>query len=196
MQTTSFAFTVALIALIGTPLSSPIGAWVLRRSSPSIQRRIFGSMAVFLACLAVALMAGISTTKYEANVLLLGLGLICVGMLGVSAFRIKRPWNFVLGSLATLLLCASLLIGTFGVIAVMFIVGDSVPIYELRTNDHRGCYVTSFGNALTSDAGYDVATTRQWTFAPFLEHRTAYRRFDNPPLTPAEACTAALEVAS
>jgi hypothetical protein len=193
MPTTSFAFAIALLALVGTPVLSPVMAWALRRRTAAVQRRAFGLMATVTAAVAGALLGDLSTTSYEANAILLGSGLASAGVLGVSAFRLNiRPWNLVLGVLASLFLCVCLLLGTLGAIAVMFVVGDTVPVHVADLPDHQRCHVTSFGNATTSTNGYDVAIKRRLALLPFIEIQELRRRFDSPSLTPAAACDAAV----
>ena len=192
MSTTSFAIAVAFLALVGTPVLSPAIAWVLRRRAATVQRSAFGLMATLIACVVAALLSDLSTTSYKTNAILLGSSLASAGILGISAFRLKsRPWNVVLGVLASLLLCCSLLLGTVGAIAVMFIVGDTVPVYVADMPDHQRCYVTSFGNATTSTNGYVVAIRRRLELVPFIELQAVHRRFDSLPLSPGSACDAA-----
>ena len=140
-----------------------------------------------------ACLCDLSTTSYEANAILAGGSVASAGILGVSAFRLKhRPWNVVLGAVASLALCVCLFLGTIGFLAVMFVVGDTVPVYVADLPDHLRCHVTSFGNATTSEEGYDVEVGRRLVLLPFIEVPAAHRRFDSPSLTPKAACDSAV----
>jgi hypothetical protein len=168
-------------------------AWRLRRETPRFQRRALASMAVAVACVVVAAFAGVSTSSHDVNSGAVALGFLAAAVLGMSAFRLRPTVvGVALGGLAGLLLCAGLVLGTAGAIAVVFVVEDSEPLYTSSTPDHRSCWVTSFGNATTSESGYDVRVERGLPFMPFIEFAVDRRRFTNPSFDPREACRRAL----
>ena len=90
---------------------------------------------------------------------------------------------------------AGIFAGTVGVLGVLFIVGDFVPIYEEAIAPDRKCYVRTFGNATTSVNGYEVILKRQTPFLHVLEFPVATMQFDDPKydLLPAEACRRATD---
>ena len=183
------AFFASFTAIIGTPVVAPVGAWLLARQRSIVQRRSFQLLLGGLGCVATGLWFGVATALYEVNAVLLGLAYLAFGVVAISAFRLRpRLLGFSLGTVATLFLLASLLLGTVGALGVAFIVGDTVPIHSELSELNLKCYVTSFGNATTSTNGYNVVLKRQLPFAPVFEYSVGGEQFESPSFEPKEAC--------
>jgi len=189
MSSTTLAFLVSFTALLGTPVLAPVSAWLLARQHSVVQRRSFQLLLGGLGCVATALWFGVATSLYEANAVLLGLAYLAFGVVAISAFRLRpRLLGFSLGSVASLLLLASLFLGTVGALGVAFVVGDTVPIHSELIEPNLKCYVTSFGNATTSTGGYNVVLKRKLLLAPVFEYIVSREQFVNPSFEPREAC--------
>lgn len=192
MHSTAFSFAVVFFVLLGAPFIAPAVAWGLSRAPASRQRGAFGALVLFVALVCSASVASVSTPLYELDLLLLAVGFLSATVLAVSTFRIRpRAWGFLAGGFSILVLAASLLMGTVGALGVLFVVGDTVPIYESEFNGKK-CYVTSFGNATTSVNGYNVELKRLVPVLPVLEMTVDERHIEDPPYDPSQACAEAL----
>ena len=189
MSSTTVAFFVSFVALLGTPVLAPVSAWLLARQRLVVQRRSFQLLLSGLACVATSLWFGVATSLYEANAVLLGIAYLAFSVVAISAFRLRpRLLGFSLGTVASLLLLASLLLGTVGALGVAFVVGDTVPIHSELVEPNLKCYVTSFGNATTPTGGYNVVLKRQLPVARVLEYALSREKFESPSFGPREAC--------
>lgn len=170
-----FAHLFALLALLGTPVAAPLIGRQLRHAAPTVQRRVFQRLAIAVACIG------------------LDLGFLAAGILGLSCFRLRQQMlGITLGVVATLVLACGFLLGTVGFLGVMFIVGDTVPLYQTAMPGHRHCYVTTYGNATTSWGGYNVAISRHLPWIILIEMTSSRHRFEAPQFEPAEACDRAV----
>jgi hypothetical protein len=195
MRPESFAFAVTLLALLGTPILAPVAAWSLSKLPLHFQRRAFALLVGCTTLAAVALGLRVTTPVFELDVAFLAAAYLAAGVVLISAFRFRPSiLGIVSGGVAVLLLSAGVFAGTAGAVVVLFIVGDSVPIYEEVIAPERKCYVRSFGNATTSVNGYEVVLKRQTPVVALFEFPIATMRFDDPKydLLPAEACRRAI----
>lgn len=179
------------IALLVTPILSPVIALAISRKDKSFQRKSFFSLVLFVGIVFAGAITGTSTSVYEFNVVVCALAYLAFCTVGISGFRLRlrpRALGAVLGGLVSLLVLLGLLFGTIGALGVVIIAGDLTPIYAAVVGDGKKCYVSSFGNATTSSNGYDVIMKDVLPVIPILEFTSVKVRFEEPNFTPADAC--------
>ncbi|MBI3345837.1 MAG: hypothetical protein HY020_01340 [Burkholderiales bacterium] len=189
-----FVLFATLVALLGTPVLAGVAARVMVAWQPIIQRRVFG----WLVCIVVGVVAAsaldISTSLFEANVFIACVAYAAFGILAFSLFRVRPKFIGVpAGLVASVPLLFGLVVGTVGFVGLALVVGDLPPIHSERSTDRFGCYVYSFGNATTSEGGYDVTLVRHLPMLGFVEYSVHRERFTEPAFQPSEACKRALD---
>jgi hypothetical protein len=189
MPSPAFAVPLAMLTLLGTPILSLLAARRLSQVRPRNQRLSFWLLLGCMAFVALSCVFGIATSLYEVNALVLAVAYLAFGILAFSAFRIRpKILGVVAGLISVLPMVLGVLFATIGILGLAFIVGDTVPIYQEFTDSNHNCYVTSFGNATTSDGGYDVMLKRQVPVLSFIEYTVRQRHFTDPNFQPNEAC--------
>lgn len=192
-MSSALSFWVAIASLVGTPLLAPVGAKWLHRQAPPRRVTCLRVLAAFASGVAIAVASGVSTRWQPLSLALAGAAFACAAVAGLSAFGWRPTWLGRLVGAATIVpLAASLLLGTVGFLGVAFIVGDGEPVHEEAWPDGRACQVTTFGNATTSNGGYDVARLRRPAWLPALQWSERTLRFDDPTFGPEEACRRAV----
>jgi hypothetical protein len=189
MPSTAFAITLAMLTLLGTPILSLLAARRLSQGRPRNQRLVFWLLLGGIALVSLSCYFGTATSVYEVNAIVLAVAYLALGILAFSAFRIRPKILGVLAGLISLLpMVMGVLLATIGILALAFIIGDTVPIHQDFTDRNLKCYVTSFGNATTSYGGYDVTLKRQVPVLSFVEYTVGQHRFTDPEFQPVEAC--------
>jgi len=189
MPSPTFAFPLAILTLLVTPILSLLAARRLSRCRPQNQRLSFVVLLASMTVIALSCFFGIATSVYEVNALALAAAYLAFGILAFSACRIRpKILGVLVGMITVLPMLLGVLLATIGMLVLALIVGDSLPIYHGFTDSNHKCYVTSFGNATTSHGGYDVTLKRQVPVLSFIEYTVRRRRFIDPDFQPVEAC--------
>lgn len=179
------------MGLLGAPVAAPALAWLVCKLPPRLQHRTYAALGAIPLLVAALTFADLSTASYQTNAISLLIAYWAFMALALCAFRLRvGALRFALGAAAILLLFLSVLMGTLGGLATVFIVGETIPVYSGALDETHTCTVTSYGNATTQSGGYRVTVAVQQPFAPFLERTTTSRQYESPQENPADLCQA------
>lgn len=131
---------------------------------------VLGSASVLFGVLTCAVV-GISFTMQGVNVVAVALAYFSFCYLAVSSWKIRNKLSrFVVMALAAIPIGAGYMLGSVGLLALMFMVGDytNPPVQTLDVTDKLRCEVTAWGMA-ASDSGHTVHLYKRWKMLPFLE---------------------------
>lgn len=192
MDIRNFVMFGSFVTLLGTPIIAAVFYRVSSQQNSVFRFRSIVTAAGFILIVAIATRFKLSLSTFVANTLIIYLSYLCFGFLAFSTFRIRpKVLGIVLGSLCSIPLIGGVLLGTVGALLVMFIVGDSIPIYEGHLENNIKCQVTSFGNATSSKNGYDVILKKHIPFVSFVEYEVRSVHFETKnqdPETPESTC--------
>jgi hypothetical protein len=179
------------MGLLGAPVAAPALAWLVCKLPPGLQRRAYATLGCIPLLVAALVIADLSTASYQTNASAVVIAYWASMALALSAFRLRvRALRYALGATAIFLLLLSVLMGTFGGLATVFIVGETIPVYTGSLDETHTCNVTSYGNATTQSGGYRVTVAVKQPFAPFLERTITSRQYESPQQDPADLCQA------
>lgn len=114
-----------------------------------------------------------------ANVLVGDLGyLAAMSVLFALASRAKNKGSrWALRSIFSIPVLLGLMLGTIGVLGLMFVIGDSVPRQEARLNSEYGYRICFTGNAIASTHSAEVDIVEYPHFLP-IQQTVWHRSFD------------------
>ena len=178
---------LAWLALMGGPVLTAAvavrGAQTTHAPSVPI---VLASMAL-LATVAVPATLHVQLAWPPANWLAVAAGwtawCVLVGLL--YAIR-PRSVGIGVGALASLSVLPGLLLGTIGILGLMFIVGDYArpPLASRTLSPGIDCIVTGWGSAF-SDDGHDIDIYRYWRWLPAIRRRVRHVAVDETRPDPA-----------
>lgn len=191
MIDSSQVFNIVLIGLLAAPLMVPILALSITMFPPTSQRWMYSMLATAVGLILALHALDISSPSPPANAVTLMFAIWALLLMLLSAYRLRSKLpRYLLGSVAVLLLLLCALMGTLGTLLIAFMVGDVTPIFSVRQDPDRACYVTSYGNATTRSGGFNVTITQQLAYIPFLEVVIMRRQYEWPGKKPEELCNA------
>jgi len=189
MSAHSSAFAIAFTAVLGAPVVAPLLARLAKRLPTPLQTRAYLALAGVPLAVAAMSHSGLTSSSYQVNAVAVLVAFWAFLTLAVSTFRFEsRCLRYTLGPLSILLLALSLFAGTVGGLGLVFIVGDTVPVFTATQAHGRHCEVTSYGNATTDFGGHRVVITAPVPLLPFLERKVIDQTFEKPRQTPAQLC--------
>jgi len=195
----SDSFNFVFYTLWGSLLLSPPAAFFSARYAhqhrymPHSLNSFGAFFLIGLACLFV----GIQFSSTQANSVVLAViyfsFFFIVGYASKSgALYLKIPALLSGACVASI----GYLLGTGGVLALAFIVGDAIPVHSAVASPNVRCSVTTYGNATTSTGGYVVQLQRP-LLSSFVLITLDEQRFEQSQsqvsVSPQEACTLAVE---
>lgn len=189
MSAHTSAFAIAFTAVLGAPVVAPLLARLAKRLPTPLQTRAYLALAALPLAVAAMSHVGVTSTSYQVNAVAVLAAFWAFLTLAVSAFRFESRWlRYTLGPLSIVLLALSLFAGTVGGLGMVFIVGDTVPVFTAAQGEGRRCEVTSYGAAITDFGGHRVVVTAPVPLLPFLERTVIDQTFEKPRQTPAQLC--------
>lgn len=180
-----FGIEAALVAAL--PIAF-VGTRLFAKHARQHTRRLLIGSAVFLATIAALWSVGVSMRWMEADIFVIFTASVVYSSMFLLAFSIKRvaPRIVAVAVLGSPILLGYV-VGTVGVLGVLFVSGDLGSSVELNTKTGLLCRAEPFGNATTDVNGYFARLVRP---IGFLERNVFEARFADP-ITPEEACSRA-----
>ena len=171
MQDTGIeAFLVIWATVLGAPPITFLAVPRIRRAWPHAHGLIIIA-AIVILCFAIGTsVSRLSFTNVWVNVVLAAICYLAYCFLAASCWQISRNVvRYIVGTVTTLPIGFGYLLGTVGVLALMWIVSDyaSLPHRVEQMAPGLTCETTEWGTVLSG--GYKVHLYQRWSAIPFLE---------------------------
>jgi hypothetical protein len=151
-------FFMTWFSLFAAPLAGVMLVYRWRDSDAPVLRPAVGWALAFLGLIALCVATGLQWSSTAANFVCCLGGLYAYWLIAAATWAIPLRWlRILLGTLAFLPLIPSLMLGTIGLLGLIFILGDMLgpPVEARRLSHWRTCEVSTWGSAVT-DSGYTV----------------------------------------
>lgn len=185
-------FSTIFFGLYLTLFTTPVFAVVKRRKIEQYGKRLFLITFILVATVSICMWLRVSFLGVVADV-----GILCLiyFMAGVCTFQCVGHRNIVLkiaGILSSIPFFVIPILSIPVVIGMAFIVADLEPRYSVRHENGDLCRVTSYGNATTSNGGYNAILYRPFGFVEYKMNVTVVDNTRKPEVTPEAVCKAVL----
>ena len=193
------AFNFVFYTLWGSLLLAPPAAFFSARYARQHNTRylkpIFNSVCTFFCATLGCLLFDIQFGSVEVNAVVLA-ALYFSFFFIVGCISKSKLWYLKTPALVSGATIAGVgyLLGTVGLLALVFFVGDSIPVHSAMAGPNLRCSVTLYGNATTSSGGYVVQLQRP-LLLPYVMIRVYEQRFEQSQsqlVSPQEVCTLAV----
>lgn len=169
-------FSIAWFCLLGAPPVAIATFFAIRRCWPNAVTRTLIVCSLLLGVVVGFAFLGVSSISTATNTICLAVAYFSYCFLAISTWRL-RPRILRIPALvvAALPIAVGYMLGTVGILALMFIVGDYTrpPFQATEMAPDLQCRVTSWGMA-ASDTGYTVHLYKRWPAMPFLEREIGH----------------------
>ena len=152
------SFTLIWLTLLLGPPVALLCAFLLKHNAPQVFRRALAIAAGFVGLVALGMGAGLSFAVTLLNVAAVCAAYVAYVLLVLAAFRIRpAPIGWLVGVAGTLPIAGGYVLGTVGLLALAFIIGDFVydPV-KVEIIGDLTCETTTWGAAMT-DSGRTVS---------------------------------------
>jgi hypothetical protein len=166
---------IAWLTLLGAPLLGGMIVWISKSQNPEALRRLCWASLAMITVVILATIVGIRTWSAEINLIFWAAAYLSFSILASSTWTLTNKLiRFPLGIAAYLAFVPGYLLGTVGLLGLVFILGDylSPPQIEEQLRPGLACEVTNWGIAI-SDSGYEVSLYRYWSWFPILRLKVA-----------------------
>lgn len=185
-------FNIIFFGLYLTVFATPVFAVVKRRTIEQHGKRLFLIAFISVATVSICMWLRVSFLGVVADVVILCL---IYFMVGLCVFQCVGHSNLVLkiaGILSSIPFFVIPILSIPVVIEVAFIVADLEPRYSVRNENGDLCRVTSYGNATTSNGGYNAKLYRLFGFVEYKMNVAVVDNTRKPEVTPETVCKAVL----
>ncbi|MFG6486381.1 hypothetical protein ACG04R_06845 [Roseateles sp. BYS78W] len=175
MDTPISSLSIAWIGILFAPPVAIGTFFITSRHRPAAMRRLSMTCVLLMALVAAAACLDVSFTSVTANTVCWSAAYFSYCFLAISAWRLRRlAVRIPVLMVAALPVAVGYLLGTVGMLGLMFILDDYTRPPMQTTDIAHGleCRVTSWGMA-ASDSGYTVHIYRHWALIPLLEREVA-----------------------
>jgi hypothetical protein len=167
----SLEFLITWLSLLGTPILAIAIFFIIRQRFPTIQRAIAIGCLSYLALIVVVATTGINFTIQAINFSCFALAYFAFCYLAISCWNMKvKAVRIIALALLAIPVFFGYVLGTIGILGLMFIVGDytNSPLENNKVEAGIICRTTPWGFA-GGNSGYTVRLFQRWSALPFLE---------------------------
>lgn len=181
-------FNIIFWGLYVTFFTTPIIAAVFRKRSDAFRVKLLGASGAIFILAYVARWVGVSFSGVSVDAIAMYLIYVLLGFCALQLCRFKHGIIKLIGILSFIPFVAIPLMSVPAILGVAFIVGDFEPRYTVTNEQGYLCRVTSYGNATTSNGGYNSNIFKEFGFFEYKVASVSVDSTRKPEITPAGIC--------